>query len=131
VVQAYALDILLSTGGQGLTDLASSIRLDKSTTSRVISGMARHGLVEWSRREEDRRAKLIVASAEGRRRYERLRRRIVRNNARLLASYPASARRAAISLLWRLAERASGALLSPSVHPHSGAPTARPRARGA
>jgi DNA-binding MarR family transcriptional regulator len=109
VVQAYTLDILLSGGGQSLTGLALSLRLDKSTMSRVISGMTSHGLVEWSRSVQDRRAKRIVASPEGRRRYDRLRRSIVRDNARLLASYPGAARRAGITILRQLAQRAAGA----------------------
>lgn len=106
VVQAYTLEILLSTGGQGLNQLAAALRLDKSTTSRVVSGMARHSLVEWSRPEHDRRAKQIAASSEGRRRFDRLRRAIVRDNARLLASYSPAARKAAITILQQLANRA-------------------------
>ena len=109
VVQAYALDILVSTGGQGLTALADAIRLDKSTMSRVVSGMARNGLVQWSRPAHDRRAKQIVASPEGKRRYARLRHAIVGANARLLASYPRPARRAAIDILRQLTDRAGGA----------------------
>lgn len=112
VVQAYALDILLSTGGVGLTGLAQALRLDKSTTSRVVSGMARHGLVEWTRPEHDRRAKEIVASGEGKRRYGRLRRAIMEDNARLLASYSPSARQAAITILRQLADRAAGSTQS-------------------
>jgi DNA-binding MarR family transcriptional regulator len=108
VVQAYTLDILVTTGGQGLTGLARALRLDKSTTSRVIAGMTRHGLVEWSRPAHDRRAKLIIASAEGRRRYQQLRRALVRDNAQLLAGYPPAARRAAIAILRRLVLRAEG-----------------------
>jgi MarR family transcriptional regulator, 2-MHQ and catechol-resistance regulon repressor len=106
VVQAYALDILLSGDGQRLTGLSDALQLDKSTTSRIVAGMKRHGLVEWSRPEHDRRAMWIVASAEGKRRYERLRRAIVRENARLLASYPPTARRAAITILRQLVHRA-------------------------
>ena len=108
VVQAYALDILLASDGQSLTGLAEALRLDKSTTSRIVSGMTRHGLVEWSRPAHDLRAKQIVASAEGKRRYERLRRSIVRDNERLLASYTPTARRAAITVLRDLVERAGG-----------------------
>jgi DNA-binding MarR family transcriptional regulator len=108
VVQAYTLDLLLSSGGESLTGLAQGLRLDKSTTSRIISGMTRRGLVEWSRPEHDRRAKQIVASREGRRRYERHRRAIVRDNARLLASYTPAARRAAIAVLRQLTHRAHG-----------------------
>lgn len=110
VVQAYTLDLLLSSDGESLTGLAQGLRLDKSTTSRIISGMARRGLVEWSRPEHDRRAKQIVASREGRRRYERHRRAIVRDNARLLASYTPAARQAAIGVLRQLAHRAGDSI---------------------
>jgi DNA-binding MarR family transcriptional regulator len=109
VIQAYTLDLLISAGGQSLTGLARTLRLDKSTMSRVISGMARRALVDWSRPEHDRRAKQIVASAEGKRRYRRLRQAIVRDNARLLLSYSPAARRAAITLLRQLVQRAEGA----------------------
>jgi DNA-binding MarR family transcriptional regulator len=109
VVQAYALEILLSRDGQRLTALAEALQLDKSTTSRIVAGMKRHGLVEWSRPQHDRRAMWIVASAEGKQRYERLRRALVRENARLLASYAPAARRAAITLLRQLVDRARDA----------------------
>jgi len=109
VVQAYTIDVLLSSRGDSLTGLARALRLDKSTMSRVISGMTKRGLVEWSRPDQDRRAKQIVASPEGRRRYERLRRAIVRDNVRLLASYTPAARRAVITALRELAQRAGGA----------------------
>src|SRR5258705_12244009 len=49
VVQAYTLDILVSSGGASLTGLAQDLRLDKSTMSRVISGMTKRGLVRWAR----------------------------------------------------------------------------------
>ena len=106
VVQAYTLDVLIASGGASLTAVAQSLQLDKSTASRVISGMSTHGLVDWSRPEHDRRGKQIVASAEGRRRYERLRKAIVRDNARLLASYTPAARRAVITALRQLAQAA-------------------------
>ena len=106
MVQAYALDILLRHDGQRLTELAAALQLDKSTASRVVAGMKRHGLVEWSRPAEDRRAISIVATAEGKRRYERLRQAIVRENTRLLASYAPAARRAAITILEQLVQRA-------------------------
>jgi DNA-binding MarR family transcriptional regulator len=109
VVQAYALDILLSANGQRLTELAEALQLDKSTTSRIVAGMKRRGLVVWSRPKDDQRAMWIVASAEGRHRYERLRRVIVRKNARLLASYAPRARRAAIDILRQLVRRAEKA----------------------
>lgn len=112
VVQAYTIDLLLASGGESLTGLARALRLDKSTMSRVISGMTRHGLVAWSRAEHDRRAKRIVASPEGRRRYERLRHAIVRDNVRLLASYTPAARRAVITALQQLAQRASRGIQS-------------------
>jgi DNA-binding MarR family transcriptional regulator len=106
-VQAYALDILLRGDGQRLTELAAALQLDKSTASRVVAGMKRHGLIEWSRPSDDRRAISIVATPEGRRRYERLRSAIVRENTRLLSSYSPAARRAAIAILEQLVQRAN------------------------
>src|SRR5689334_610050 len=73
VVQAYTLDILLRGDDRRLSELARELYLDKSTTSRIVAGMERHGLVEWTRPRDDRRNKLIAASAEGRRRYLRFR----------------------------------------------------------
>jgi DNA-binding MarR family transcriptional regulator len=107
VVQAYAIDLLLASGGASLTALAGALHLDKSTASRVVAGMERHGLIEWSRPEHDRRGKAIVVSREGRRRYERLRRAIVRENAQLLSAYSATERRAIVKALRQLAERAA------------------------
>ena len=109
VVQAYALDILLSRDGQRLSGLAEALQLDKSTTSRIVAGMKRRGLVEWSRPEHDRRAMWIVASADGKQRYERLRRAIVRENALLLSSYAPAARHAVVQILRRLVRRAEDA----------------------
>lgn len=109
VAQAYALDILLSRDGERLTGLAEALRLDKSTTSRIVAGMKRRALVEWTRPAHDRRAMWIVASGQGRRRYERLRRAIMRENGRLLASYAPAARRAAIDILRQLVRRAEDA----------------------
>ena len=105
VVQAYAIDLLLVSRGDSLTGLAQALQLDKSTASRIVAGMERHGLIEWSRPEHDQRGKRIVASREGKRRYERLRSAIIRDNARLLASYSATERRAIVSALRQLALR--------------------------
>jgi DNA-binding MarR family transcriptional regulator len=130
VVQAYALDILLSAGGHSLTGLALALRLDKSTVSRVVSGMTAHGLVEWSRPVHDQRAKLIVASADGRRRYQRLRRAIERDNARLLASYSPESRQAVISILRQLVHRADGVVRASSTPAGPARRTQRSQPRG-
>jgi DNA-binding MarR family transcriptional regulator len=114
VVQAYTIDILLSSGGRSLTALAVALKLDKSTASRLVSGMTKHGLVEWSRPEADGRGKWIVASSDGRRRYERLRRALVRANGRLLASYSPAERKAAIGVLRQLSERANPVRRTPA-----------------
>ena len=108
MVQAYALDILLSRDGQRLSGLAEALQLDKSTASRIVAGMKRRGLVEWSRPEHDRRAMWIVATAEGKRRLMRLRRAIVKENVKLLTGYSPAAREDAIRILGQLVERARG-----------------------
>ena len=107
VVQAYALDILLTSNGQRLTSLAEALYLDKSTTSRVVASMEKGGLVDLTYPETDRRSVWIVASAEGKRRYLQHRRGIERDNARFLASYAPTERRAAVKILRELVERAA------------------------
>ncbi len=109
VAQSYALGVLTASDGVSLGALAESLQLDKSTTSRLIAGMAKNGLVTWSRPEHDQRVMQIVASAEGRRRYARHRRAIEMENAKLLASYSPTARRAVIRALHQLTQRAGGA----------------------
>lgn len=107
VAQAYALDLLTASGGSTLKELAAGLRLDKSTTSRIVSGMEKAGLIEWSRPEHDRRAKHLVASAKGKRQYTRLREAIVLDNARLLKTYQPRERRAVIRALNELADRST------------------------
>ena len=105
VVQAYTLDILVAGGGSTVTEITETLRLDKSTVSRIIAGMTRKGLVKWSTLPDDRRTKQVVASAEGARRYKQLRTAIIRQNARLLATYSSGARRAIIATFQRLTGR--------------------------
>ena len=105
VAQAYALDLLIESKGDTLGGLAAGLRLDKSTASRIVSGMEKAGLIEWSRQEDDLRAKRIVASRSGRTKYQRLRRAIIASNARWLANYSPRERRAIIRALNELATR--------------------------
>jgi DNA-binding MarR family transcriptional regulator len=105
VAQAYALDLLISSDGDTLTGLAARLRLDKSTTSRIVSGMEEAGLIAFTRPDHDRRAKQLVASTEGRKRYRRLRHAIVRANAALLKTYRPRERSAVIRALNELADR--------------------------
>jgi DNA-binding MarR family transcriptional regulator len=105
VAQAYTLDLLVRTGGMSLTGLAKQLYLDKSTTSRIVAGMAKRHLIRVSRPSHDGRGRWIETSTEGRRRYERLRRGLVRDNARFLASCSKAVRRAIVTSLQRLAAR--------------------------
>ena len=106
VAQAYALEVVLAHDGVTLNEVARALRLDKSTTSRIISSMAQTKLIEITRPDHDQREKRIVASREGRKRYTRMRAAIVKQNEQLLAGYSAAGRRAAIKALRQLAERA-------------------------
>jgi DNA-binding MarR family transcriptional regulator len=103
VAQAYTLDILLSCNGTTLNGVAKALQLDKSTTSRIIAGMERSRLIEWSRPEYDQREKHIMASREGKKRYTRMRAAIVRQNEQLLAEYSSAGRKAVIKALRQLA----------------------------
>jgi hypothetical protein len=89
----------VSCGGAPST---AALQLDKSTTSRIIAGMERSRLIEWSRPEYDQREKHIMASREGKKRYTRMRTAIVRQNEELLAEYSPAGRKAVIKALQQL-----------------------------
>ncbi len=55
VVQAYTLDLLLSSHGASLTGLARGLQLDKSTTSRVNRGLPGRGQGRWAAQGAHRR----------------------------------------------------------------------------
>ena len=65
VTQCYAMEILLRDGPMQLGRLAAALRLDKSTTSRVIDALERKKYVERVPSPDDRRALALRITRAG------------------------------------------------------------------
>jgi MarR family transcriptional regulator, 2-MHQ and catechol-resistance regulon repressor len=106
VTQCYALEALVSGGPQRLTVLATRLRLDKSTASRVVDALERKGYVVRLVDAVDGRAVALSATRSGRRLHERIQNELAREHEKIVADLTAEARRAAIEVIARLARAA-------------------------
>ena len=71
--QCYALDAVLAERGPSRSQaLAEALRLDKSTTTRVVDALVRKGYVERLPDPEDARAVSLRITREGRKLYEKI-----------------------------------------------------------
>ncbi len=64
--QSFVMHMLVANGASRLSDLAASVRLDVSTTSRHIRGLEQLGYVERTSDPADGRASLLTATDAGR-----------------------------------------------------------------
>lgn len=106
VSQCYALEAVVLGGPLTQNDLAGRLFLDKSTTSRVVTGLEEAGLVGRSPHPEDGRVRLLEATAEGRRVYAAIEADLVEETARLIGDFDPSVRQAMVRLMGRLARAA-------------------------
>jgi DNA-binding MarR family transcriptional regulator len=107
VTQCHALDALARDGGLSLGDLASRLRLDKSTTSRVVDALERKGYARRGADARDRRGVRVAATARGRALCARIERELIDEAARQLAGTTPTARAAVIAILRELAAAAA------------------------
>jgi DNA-binding MarR family transcriptional regulator len=87
------------------------MHLDKSTLSRVIDWLEEKLAVRRTENPADGRSTLIEATRSGAHRYERVRADLVAENAQVLASFPAAARRQLVELIALLTKAARRRLL--------------------
>jgi MarR family transcriptional regulator, 2-MHQ and catechol-resistance regulon repressor len=106
VTQCYALEALTRCGPRTLNELAAELYLDKSTTSRVVTTLARKGYVVRQRHPSDGRAVLIDVTASGKRLHARIERDLIEETRQLLRDFEPAVRVAAPALLSRLARSA-------------------------
>jgi DNA-binding MarR family transcriptional regulator len=98
------LDFLEDHGCASVGAIAAALYLDKSTTSRIVSGMLRR-LIRRSTDPDDARGVLIATTARGRNSYRHVVSDIVGADYAFFSAYPQSTRRrviAVIELLTRL-----------------------------
>lgn len=106
VTQCYALEALVEWGGMRSQALAERLRLDKSTTTRVIDALERKGYVERRADPEDARARQLRVTRTGRALYQRIHRDLVAQHAELVADLDPGLRAAAAEVIERLARAA-------------------------
>ena len=106
LTHAHSISELHSDGPLSQQALASRLRLQKSTVSRLVDELGRDGTVERRPNPDDRRSVLIALTPVGRRKAERLREAQTELFARLLADTSTDDRRQLVDLLDRLARAA-------------------------
>jgi DNA-binding MarR family transcriptional regulator len=72
VTQCYALEALVTGGGQTLNEIAATLLLDKSTASRVLDALVAKGYATRQPHPDDGRAVLLAATPAGKRLYTRI-----------------------------------------------------------
>lgn len=108
VTQCHALEALVERGPSRSQALADALRLDKSTTTRVIDALVRKGYVERRPDPDDARAVSLRVTGEGRALYERINDELIDQQAGLLRDLDPELRAAATEVIRRLARAAQG-----------------------
>ena len=103
ITECYGLEVLDRRGPLMLNQLASALRLDKSTASRVAAALEEKGYVRRDEDPADRRALRLRLTPRGEALHRRIRQDIEARHADLLAGFDPAARHAATGLLRRLA----------------------------
>lgn len=106
VTQCYALEVLIEDGPLRSQELAATLKLDKSTTTRVVDALVRKGYAERTPHLQDRRAVSLRATARGRRLYERINGDLIAQQSDLLRDLDPDVRAGATELIQRLARAA-------------------------
>lgn len=106
VTQCHALEALVEQGPMRSQELAAALRLDKSTTTRVVDALVRKGHVERAPDPDDARAVSLRAAASGRRLYRRINDGLVQQQVELLRGMSPEVRREATGLIRRLTQAA-------------------------
>lgn len=112
VTQCYALEVLVESGPSRSQALADALRLDKSTTTRVVDALVRKGYVERLPDPDDARAVSLRVTREGRKLYEKINGELIAQQAELLRDLDPEARAGATEILKRLARAAQTRFVS-------------------
>lgn len=112
VTQCYALEALVEQGPMRSKALSDVLKLDKSTTTRVIDALVRKDYVARLPDTDDARAVSLNVTASGRRLYERINGALIAQQAELLRGLAPEVRAAATDVIWRLAKAAEARFVS-------------------
>ena len=112
VTQCYALEVLVERGPSRSQVLADALRLDKSTTTRVVDALVRKGYVERLRDADDARALSLCVTLAGRKLYEKINSALIDQQVDLLRGLDPQVRSVATEVIQRLARAAQSRFVS-------------------
>lgn len=112
VTQCYALEALVERGPSRSQALAEVLRLDKSTTTRVVDALVRKSYVERLPDPEDARAVSLRVTPDGRKLYERINSELIAQQIDLIRDLDPEVCTAATEILRRLARAAQSRFVS-------------------
>lgn len=112
VTQCHALEVLVERGPLRSQALAGALRLDKSTTTRVVDALQRKGYVEREADAQDARAVLLRVTRSGRALHARIEADLVDQQEALLRELDPALRAAAAEVVRRLAAAAESRFLA-------------------
>lgn len=107
VTQCHALELLTERGPVRSQTLAEALRLDKSTTTRVVDALVRKGYASRLTDPEDARARCLSVTPSGRSLYERINAELVTQQRDILSDLEPAVRTAATQLIRKLAVAAN------------------------
>jgi DNA-binding MarR family transcriptional regulator len=106
VTQCYALEVLVEHGPSRSQALAEALRLDKSTTTRVVDALVRKAYVERLPDPQDARAVSLRVTKEGRKLYEQINSELIAQQVEILRDLDPDLRSGATEIIRRLARAA-------------------------
>jgi MarR family transcriptional regulator, 2-MHQ and catechol-resistance regulon repressor len=106
VTQCHALELLVERGPSRSQALAEALRLDKSTTTRVVDALVRKAYVERLADPDDARAVQLRPTRSGRALYRRINDELIEQQAALLHDLDPHLRAGATELIRRVAQAA-------------------------
>ncbi len=112
VTQCYALEALVEHGPSRSQVLAEALRLDKSTTTRVVDALVRKNYVERLPDPEDARALSLRVTSEGRKLYEQINSELIAQQIDLIRDLDPGVCTAATEILKRLTRAAQARFVS-------------------
>lgn len=112
VTQCYALEALVEQGPCRSQTLAEALRLDKSTTTRVVDALVRKEYVERHPDPIDARAVSLQVTASGRALYDQINAELIEQQVDLLRDLDPDVRAGATEILRRLAKAAQARFMS-------------------
>ena len=129
VTQCHALEVLVERGPLRSVSLAEALKLDKSTTSRVVDALVRKGYVEKSTDVDDARAVSLRVTRQGKALYQRINGELIGQQAELIRGLDSEVRAGATEIIRRLARAAEARFVS-GVSAGACAPACAPSATG-